>query len=261
MIHIDFPFLLMSAVILFGLVALVSGLIKLYRRFRSLPDKPSPTLVESVVSLFPIILLVWVIRSFIVQPYRVPTGSLEPTVSPGDFIIVNQFAYGLRMPVFHTKFLSIGEPKRGDLVVFYWPPDPQLIFIKRMIGLPGDLIRYQDKVLYIDGRKISQSFVKPAYDREPDRAPVEVYQFKEQLDSIEHAIFIRPDHDTSGDFEVLVPEGYYFVMGDNRDNSSDSRVWGFVPEGNLIGKAWVVAVSWDHNHKHIRWHRIGRLIH
>lgn len=255
---IDFPLILTSLVVLTGLITFIDAV--LCRARRGTVYRQTHVILW-IRSIFPVLLLVWIIRSFIVQPYHVPTGSLEPTIYPGDFMLVNQFAYGLHFPVFHKKFLSVGDPKRGDIVLFHWPPHPHMIYVKRMIGLPGDHIRYHDKVLFINGKKMAQSFVKQTQDREPGETPVPVYQFKERLGSIEHAILLRPYYDASGNFDLSVPKDHYFVMGDNRDNSGDSREWGFVPKSHLIGKALIVLVSWDANRHRLRWRHMGRLIH
>lgn len=213
-------------------------------------------------AFFPVLLLVLVVRSFIIQPYRVPTSSLSPTVMPGDFIAASQFRYGLRLPLLHTKFLNIGEPQRGDIALFRWPVDPQIIYVKRVIGVPGDHLVYKDKVLTINGVKASQTFIRRTYDYgdSPGYKRM-VYQFRENLRGVKHDIFIQPVGGETDDFDVTVPQGEYFMMGDNRDNSEDSRRWGYVPEANLIGRAIGVWFSWDPVNQRIHWKRIGRSIH
>lgn len=215
-----------------------------------------PLLVDYARSLFPIFLIVLVIRSFVIQPFRVPTGSLEPTIMPNDFVLVSQFAYGLRLPVTHTKILSIGEPKTGDIVVFRHPAVPGIDLIKRVIGVPGDHVVYKNKTLTINGKVMKQTFLRKGYDEEPaalgGNIPSKVME--ENLQGVKHEILL---HDHGGEvtkFNFTVPKGYYFVMGDNRDNSADSRVWGFMPQQNLIGKAFMIFFSWDHG---VRWSRIG----
>ncbi len=215
-----------------------------------------PLLVDYARSLFPIFLIVLLIRSFVIQPFRVPTGSLEPTIMPNDFVAVSQFSYGLRSPVLHTKILSIGEPKTGDIVVFRHPAVPGMDLIKRVIGVPGDHIVYKNKVLTINGKVMKQTFLRNGFDEEPaiDGGNIPSKVMLENLNGVKHEILL---HDKGGevtDFNFTVPKGYYFVMGDNRDNSADSRVWGFMPEKNLIGKAFMIFFSWDHG---VRWSRIG----
>lgn len=244
-----------------GVIVLVDLLF--FRRKRKLNNYKQPLIVEHARSFFFVLLFVWVVRSFIVQPYRVPTGSLQPTVRPGDFLLVNQFAYGLRFPVTNAKMISTSEPKRGDLVLFYYPRDPSIIFVKRLIGLPGDHIEYRDKVLYINGKEMPQKDIGTAIDDEPatnltpeEHIPVLVKE--EDLDGVKHQIFINENRPVwAGNFSVDVPPGHYFMVGDNRDNSGDSRAWGFVSEDMLIGKPFGIWMSWDSINRKVRWDRIG----
>lgn len=261
--NFDFATILTLLVLLSGGIALIDLLF--FARQRKAYNKPSPSLVRYAREFFPVFLIVWVIRSFIVQPYRVPTGSLEPTVMPGDFIIVNQFAYGLRLPVLNQKIVKVGEPKRGDIALFRWPVDPSINYVKRVIGLPGDRVAYKNKQLTINGKPIPQTLVKETLDMDPDRSPIPVYEKAEDLLGIKHAIFVWPHGGSDTDFDIVVPKGMYFMMGDNRDNSLDSRKWGFVPESHLIGKAFGIWMSWDATeklpfHKKIRWDRIGKKV-
>jgi len=204
--------------------------------------------------------IVLLIRSFLVQPYRVPTGSLEPTIAPGDFIAANQFAYGLRLPVLNAKIWSFGEPKVGDIALFRWPVDTGKILIKRVIGTPGDHIVYQNKKLTINDQLLKQEELGLDLDGE-NIPPSIVHRIKEQLpNGNSHLIFVRSDRNNDQSLDFTVPKGSYFMMGDNRDNSDDSRYWGFVPEENLIGKAFVVWMSWDSQNHTVRWKRIGEKI-
>lgn len=218
-----------------------------------------PKTIEYSRSFFPVLLIVLILRSFLVEPFRIPTSSLVPTLLPGDFIASNKFAYGLRLPVLHTKIIKIGEPVNGDIVVLRWPVDPSVNFIKRVIGIPGDKISYINKVLYINGIEQSQIDVGPSNDSDENGNswPVEIHS--EKLNGITHLIYLRNDLPAK-DFTLVVPEGNFFVMGDNRDNSADSRVWGFVPEANLIGKAFLIWFSWDSEKNAIRWNRMGTFI-
>ena len=252
----DVPLILTLLVLISGIIALADILFFAKKRPA---DKNRPLVIEYARSFFPMLLLIWAIRSFLIQPYRVPTGSLEPTILPGDFIVVNQFAYGLRLPVLNTKILSIGEPKRGDIALFRSPKDP-ILLIKRVIGLPGDHVVYQNKVLTINGKTMLQKPVGMALDVEGGfSTPVQV--MSEQLDGVEHEIFIKSGRNEWGKkVDVIVPENSYFMMGDNRDSSSDSRYWGFAPEKNLIGKAFGIWMSWDSEDTKVRWERIGKKI-
>lgn len=201
------------------------------------------TPVEYARSFFPVLLVVLVIRSFLFEPFQIPTGSMIPTLKIGDFIVVNKFSYGVRLPVTGTKILDVGEPERGDVMVFIPPHDPTY-YIKRVVGMPGDHIRYEDKVLYINGEKVEQEFVANLRDN-----GTTVNYFREQLGDVAHDIYTAtsPTYLRSGFWLEpqgrTVPEGHYFMMGDNRDNSDDSRRWGPVSEDNIVGKA--VAV-WMH---------------
>ncbi len=201
---------------------------------------------------FPVIAAVFLLRSFVVEPFRIPSGSMIPTLRVGDFILVNRYAYGLRCPIGDCKILAIDEPKRGDVVVFRYPVDPKMDFIKRVVGLPGDTIRYEGKQLSVNGELAAQQ----PLGRFGERLDVELKEF---LGPVEHNILTNADRPVQ-DFEVSVPDGQYFMMGDNRDGSSDSRYWGFVPEANLKGRAFFVWMSWDSQALRPVWSRIGHSI-
>jgi signal peptidase I len=204
-----------------------------------------PVIVEYAKSFFPIILAVLIVRSFLIEPFRIPSASMVPTLRIGDFILVNKFEYGVRLPVLNSKVIEMGSPKRGDVVVFRYPPQPQIDYIKRVVGLPGDHVQYKDKIVYINGKAMTQK---------TEHKPVELLGvmsaqdklLTEQLGDINHQIAISPGRQRAG-VDMIIPEGEYFVMGDNRDNSSDSRFWGTVPESNLVGKAFYIWMSWDCN--------------
>jgi len=213
-------------------------------RKRRPAGKPDPILVEYSKSFFPVILVVFLIRSFIVEPFKIPSGSMMPTLLAGDFILVNKFTYGLRVPILNNTFVEVSKPKRGDVFVFHFPPDPSIDYIKRVVGVPGDKIVYRDKVLYVNGQKIEATF-----DANYDYAAsglnmIYAKRYHEQLVDKKHDILID---DASGtrDVDLTVPPGSYFAMGDNRDNSKDSRYWGFVPEANLVGKAFFIWFNFD----------------
>jgi len=257
----NFEFFLTLITLLAGVIALIDKFFLKKKRF----GQKTPWIAEQARSFFPVLLAVWLIRSFIVQPYRVPTGSLEPTVMPGDFIAVSQFAYGLRLPVLHTKIIPVENPKRGDIALFRWPVDPSIIFVKRVIGVPGDHVVYKYKTLYINDKKMKQKFIEYNYDIEPGRFKLPVEVKEEDLEGgVKHKIYIQTEGGENKDVDVVVPGGHYFMMGDNRDGSGDSRMWGFVPDNNLIGKGWVIFMSWDSEepwYKAIQWHRIGKVLH
>jgi signal peptidase I len=230
-----------------------------------------PAIVEMSRSFFPIILAVLVIRSFLAEPFRIPSQSMMPTLLVGDFILVNKFAYGLRLPVTNTKVVELGEPKRGDIIVFRYPEDPRVDYIKRVIGAPGDQIVYRDKVLYINGQIVPQQ-PDGAYLGEGSGASMTGASRRlERLENINHRVLVWPevaDHIV----EFTVPKGEYFVMGDNRDNSKDSRVWGTVPDKNLVGKAFLIWWNIDcanqgifsciaHAGSNTGWDRIGSRVH
>jgi len=223
-----------------------------------------PVIVEYARSFFPVILIVLLFRSFLAEPFKIPSGSMMPTLLVGDFILVNKFAYGLRLPVLGTKIMPIGEPQRGDVFVFRYPNpehDPRkegLDYIKRVIGLPGDEITYRNKTLYVNGKEVPQTDIGPFVGSGSESrrmAGAEIHD--EMLPEVQHRILqssiLLPGREGSW----RVPAGHYFAMGDNRDNSEDSRYWGFVPEQNVIGKAFVIWMNWDGG---IDFKRIGSLI-
>jgi len=212
--------------------------------------------VEYSRSLFPVILAVLVLRSFIVEPFRIPSGSMMPTLLAGDFILVNKFAYGVRLPVVDTKIIPIGLPERGDVLVFRYPKNPSIDYIKRVIGLPGDKVAYYNKQLFINGEPATQAGLG-IYDAVGAGVSMAGAQMRsEDLTGVQHNILIDTQRGTiEGEFQV--PEGRYFVMGDNRDNSNDSRYWGFVPEENLVGKAFMIWMNWDATAGGVTWGRIG----
>lgn len=194
---------------------------------------------------FWVLLVVLIIRSFVGTLYSVPTGSLEPTVIPGDTLISTKYNYGLHLPVWENKVIPTSTPKRGDIVLFYDPVHPKVNLIKRLIGLPGDHISYINKVLFINGKQMTQSFIKDGTDLvSKHEMPVKMY--RENLDGIQHDISIAPSLPAQNFYNLVVPKGNYFVMGDNRDYSDDSRYWGFVPLKNFFGKAHYIVLNIDH---------------
>lgn len=222
-----------------------------------------PSLVEMSRSFFPIILIVLVVRSFIVEPFRIPSGSMMPTLLIGDFILVNKFAYGVRLPVINSRILDTGSPQRGDVVVFRYPENPKIDFIKRIVGVPGDRIAYRNKVLYVNGEQAPQQYLDSYVGTGSGNVMTGSRRLHEDLGGVGHDILIMPERNVfGGDFETVVTAGHYFAMGDNRDNSRDSRFWGFLPEENLVGKAFLIWMSWDWQQDGVvGWSRLGNGIH
>ncbi len=254
-VHFDFAAALLLAAVVTGVGWLIDA--KLFAPRRTAQAEPGKW-AEFCRSFFPVILIVLLLRSFLVEPFRIPSGSMIPTLEVGDFILVNKFAYGLRMPVFHNLLVPLGEPERGDVMVFRYPRDPSKDFIKRVIGLPGDSVTYRDKTLYINGEKMPRE-VSGYYSADAAGRKVIAEEMIEQLGDVEHRILVSP-HRPNDDAEFTVPEGHYFMMGDNRDGSEDSRAWGFVPERNLVGKAFFIWMSWDGRKNRPALDRIGNTI-
>ena len=260
---LNFPLILVVAVLVTGMVTLINRLALMPRRRHALerysesvesPDPATlkrmarePALIESARSIFPVLLMVLLLRSFLFEPFQIPSGSMIPTLQVGDFILVNKFSYGLRLPVIGTKIMELGTPQRGHVMVFKEPGNPNINFIKRVIGLPGDTIAYRHKTLYINGEKMSEKLVGEFEDDfEPRWGVRPVYRvYDEALGPTSHKI--RKDmmiSNRQAEGEWVVPEGYYFVMGDNRDRSNDSRFWGFVPDKYVVGKAIYIWMHW-----------------
>lgn len=245
-----FALFMIVILVLTGLIWLLDSL---FWKPRRKPDANEPVVVEYARSFFPVILVVFLIRSFIVEPFKIPSGSMMPTLLAGDFILVNKFSYGLRVPILNHTFIETGKPQRGDVFVFHYPPDPSIDYIKRVIGLPGDKIAYRNKQLLINGEPLDMAPVGKYEYIGSGLNLVVAQQYQETLEGKSHDILIE-DSAISFDGEVEVPAGHYFAMGDNRDNSKDSRVWGFVPEDNLVGKAFLIWWNFDN------FSRIGNTI-
>ena len=234
--------------ILVGLT-LISGLILLFYKFlgkANNDDEKEPLLLDYSKSFFPILLIVVVLRSFVAEPFRIPSGSMIPTLEIGDFVLVKKYAYGIKLPVIHKKIMDVNQPARGDVVVFRYPPNPKINYIKRLIGLPGDVIEWtSDKKLIINGKNVSYQDLGKYQTPDNSGSPIAVTKLQENLPDTEegHELIIFPGFSQAGKWTV--PEGNYFMMGDNRDNSSDSRFWKFVPEQNLVGKASLIWMHWD----------------
>jgi signal peptidase I len=225
-----------------------------FLRRRRAADAKQPWWVEYSVSFFPVILIVFLLRSFLVEPFKIPSSSMVPTLLVGDFILVNKFTYGIRLPVVNRKLVQLNDPLRGDVMVFRFPDDPSLDYIKRVVGLPGDRVEYRNKRLSINGSPVP---LRQADDYLLKERMQFSRRYFETLNAVEHEILIEDEtqrgeergrafphsgncnYNSSG-LACTVPPGHYFVMGDNRDNSSDSRVWGFVPDENIVGKAFFI---------------------
>jgi signal peptidase I len=200
-----------------------------------------PVLVEYSKSFFPVLFIVFFLRSFLVEPFQIPSGSMIPTLEVGDFILVNKFAYGVRAPVFNNEVIPVGKPQRGDVMVFFPPHAPETYYIKRVIGVPGDHISYNNHVLTLNGKVIEEKLLAEL----PVGAPM-LRLVTEKIDDKEFTAYkhFQPTR-LSLHGSWVVPEGHYFMMGDNRDNSLDSREWGFVSEDAIVGKAFAVWMHWE----------------
>ncbi|MCP4701835.1 MAG: signal peptidase I [Gammaproteobacteria bacterium] len=232
--------------------------------------------IDLARSLFPVFLIVLLLRSFLVEPFRIPSGSMMPTLVEGDFILVNKFTYGIRLPVLNTKIIDAGEPKRGDVVVFRYPEDPSIPYIKRVIGLPGDRFVYDksNKTVTINGKRVGYEYTGIYQGVGPGSNMTGAHKRLEQLEDAEHEVLILPGRSSYSYIQskdaksfvisendkaltIEVPKEAYFVLGDNRDNSRDSRFWGLVPEANLIGKAFFIWMNWDFPAGGFVWERWG----
>jgi signal peptidase I len=211
-----------------------------------------PLWLEYTAGFFPVIFVVFMLRSFIAEPFSIPSGSMIPTLRVGDLILVNKFSYGVRLPIIHTKVLDTGLPQRGDVAVFRYPLDESVDYIKRVIGIPGDVVRYEDKQLFVNDVAVPKKTLEPFFD-----AGRISLQFEERLDAKTYRTLNDDDRPSMGfipssgnggmacqtttvGLRCVVPAGHYLMVGDNRDNSSDGRVWGFVPERNLVGRAFFI---------------------
>jgi len=252
---VDFSLILVVVTAFSGMVwGLDSWFFRSRRAVRE--NAREPMVVEYSRSFFPVLLIVLLVRSFLFEPFRIPSSSMMPTLLVGDFIFVNKYTYGLRLPVVNAKIFDLGEPERGDVVVFRLPADPGTNYIKRLIGLPGDTIRYVNRRLYVNGEQIGrESLGRYSGDGQPG-----ALLYNEQLDDAEHQILLMPGR-RSLEGTFVVPDGHYFMMGDNRDNSRDSRYAGvgIIPENKVVGKAVWVWMNWSLPDAP-RWSRVGTRI-
>ena len=267
----------MNFALIMFIALLITGSVWLYdhllgRRGRA-ADAKEPMLVEYSKSFFPVILVVFMLRSFLVEPFKIPSGSMMPTLLVGDFILVNKYTYGIRLPVANVKILDVNQPKNGDVMVFRYPRDPSLDYIKRVVGVPGDTVDYHNKHLTINGKLLPMkdqggyNYVASGLNY------ISSTVYSEALGNHVHDTLVQPEapsvypNQVDGQFPYrkncvynedgftcTVPPGYYFMMGDNRDSSNDSRYWGFVPDRNIVGKAFMIWWNFDD------LKRIGRMI-
>ena len=234
----DFTKILLIVILVTGILWLLD---KLFLKKKRDPDGPTPFYVEWGASFFPIFLIVFVLRSFVFEPFQIPSTSMVPTLEVGDFIVVNKFSYGVRLPIVGTKVISVSDPERGDVVVFVPPHDPRY-FIKRVVGLPGDKIRIKDNQVWVNDVALEQQFIAKV----GQAGSSDVNLSDEILGEVRHQIHTwDPAGPLGRDKEFFVPDEHYFMMGDNRDNSLDSRAWGTVPDANLVGQAKAIWMHWE----------------
>jgi signal peptidase I len=260
------------ALILFSFL-LLTGVIWVVDRFLLSAKRPAsviePWWVEYAKSFFPVILIVFLLRSFLVEPFKIPSGSMIPTLHVGDFILVNRYTYGLRLPIINKKFIEINQPQRGDVMVFHYPEDPSTDYIKRVIGLPGDVLVYRNKRLSINGKDQTLQRDGDYNYVESELRFIHTERYNENLGGRTHAVLLNPEmpqvhlgsvanfpqHEqcsySEEEVRCTVPAGHYFMMGDNRDNSRDSRYWGFVPDEMVVGKAFFIWMNFS------EYNRIG----
>lgn len=250
----NFPMVLVLATFITGLIWLLDAIFFAPKRRAAGRGDQVPILVEYMQSFFPVFLVVLVLRSFLFEPFRIPSGSMIPTLLVGDFIIVNKFSYGVRLPIIHTKILDTGSPERGEVAVFRYPDDPRLDYIKRVVGIPGDIVEYNDYIFTINGEAVSVSGETPYISPVNELPVVGAVTREELIGESAHEILEYPDQAPRRSGTFTVPEGHYFMVGDNRNNSNDSRYWGFVPEENLVGQARFI---WMHWNKGLLWSRLG----
>ena len=259
-----FEIVLVVLTLFTGLVWLLDKLFLSRRRMarEGLLEAKEPVVVDYSKAFFPVLAIVLILRSFVAEPFRIPSSSMMPSLLIGDFILVNKFAYGLRLPITNRKFLPTGEPERGDVVVFRPPHHPDQDWIKRVVGLPGDTVSYRDHVLTVNGEPVDYRVVGRYIGKGRGQDMTGAMLYAEQLPGRSHPVLTREDLPfmMQGEGEWQVPADSYFVMGDNRDNSEDSRFWGVLPERNLRGKAFLIWMNWDSSAGGVDFSRMGSQI-
>ncbi|MEW6416279.1 MAG: signal peptidase I [Pseudomonadota bacterium] len=258
----NFALILFIALVVTGGIWLADALLLKRRRA---PGAAEPLLVEYAKSFFPVILIVFALRSFLVEPFKIPSGSMMPTLLVGDFILVNKFTYGIRLPVINKKIVPLNDPQRGDVMVFRFPDDPGLDYIKRVVGVPGDVVEYRNKKLTINGVPVETKETGTYTYVSNGLNYVSATVYEERLGAATHTMMVEPErpsvvphqvadfpyrencsYNADGEgFACKVPAGHYFMMGDNRDASNDSRYWGFVPDENIVGRAFFIWMNFD----------------
>ncbi len=260
----NFPLILFVLTLITGVIWAVD---RFYLRKKRDKDAPTPTWIDYSGSFFPVLLIVFILRSFIIEPFKIPSSSMRPTLEVGDFILVNKFNYGIRLPVIEKKIIPLGDPQHGDLIVFRYPLNPSQDYIKRVIGVPGDVVEYRDKILSVNGKVLPhqpdgsysymegvgkfenlQQFIETAYPEKGEhtyRIAMDPSYPTLDLRGVRHFAHQNACQYAHNGFRCTVPEGYYWAMGDNRDRSDDSRYWGFVPDDYLRGKAFFIWFNWD----------------
>ena len=249
---IDLEFILVFLII-------ISFLLIIFNRTNSnIDNKFINWLIYQSKSFLPILLIVLFLRSFLAEPFRIPSGSMLPTLLIGDYILVNKYQYGIRLPVTKFKLVEISSPERGDIVVFRYPGNEKINFIKRVVGIPGDTVRYENKNLYVNNikyKKVKEN--EHMYLNDFFREELDIFTESNKTKSYN---VLNDNMSPSNDDTFKVPKGKYFVMGDNRDHSSDSRYWGFVPNENLVGKAFLIWMSFNSDNFSFKYKRIGNSI-
>lgn len=248
MISFDLEFYLVAAMLISG------GVVLLHRLILGKTNKGERHwLHELAISIFPVLLLVVLLRSFVIEPFRIPSGSMLPTLEIGDFILVNKYTYGLRLPVLHKEIVLFGPPQRGDIIVFRYPKNLEQDFIKRVIGVPGDLVEYRSKNFYINGKRVKRDELG-----QYEKSRQNLFVYEEALDGAFYETLAYPNTlHRPGRWRV--PAGHYFVSGDNRDNSNDSRFWGFVPRENIVGRAFHIWFNLRFDNYTMDFSRIGSI--
>ncbi|MDZ4200971.1 MAG: signal peptidase I [Gallionella sp.] len=256
----DFALILFLLLVVTGGVWLLDRFVLAGKRGEGVTE---PWWVEYAKSFFPVILIVFFIRSFLAEPFKIPSGSMIPTLQVGDFILVNKFTYGIRLPVINQKIVQLNDPERGDVMVFRYPENPSMDYIKRVVALPGDTVEYRDKRLWINGTEQTQQADGDYNYVETGLNFVHTERRLESFAERQHAILVNPEvptlhlsavsefagrencsYDDDG-LRCTVPKGHYFMLGDNRDNSRDSRYWGFVPDHQIVGKAFFIWMNFS----------------
>ena len=263
----DFELVLAIAVSVTGFIWLVDMFWRWFKK-RFLAVRPGGVerpahrwIIEYARAFFPVLLIVFLLRSVAVEPFRIPSGSMLPTLQVGDFILVNKYQYGIRLPVVNMKLIEVGSPDYGDVMVFRFPHDENVNFIKRVVGLPGDSVEYRDKTISINGQEIAQDVVGEYWINPESNRKIQTQLFSESFGSEEQHKILIDEKRGARTLVFNVPEDTFFVLGDNRDYSNDSRFWGFVPEANLIGRAFFIWFSWDSaGGDGVNWSRIAASI-